>query len=444
MDRSGIPGAPRRDRRAGHRRQATGITVIDRGGYWHIRGTMRAGSRSIRVRRSLGLPATAENREAAEALRLQLELEIRDEIAFGRKPTVALAVAAKDYLSRPRERPLGATTIAHIQWVTGRFGKLPMNSIADRDWSAFIADRSQGNTAATRERFLNSVMGFLTWAHRKPRQYITELPTFDRDNKARQKRSRKRRRVAELTPALLTVFLEAAPVHLMGQLVVLWVTGWRISSVVLGTRLCDLILAIDRQGNNRSSITTHRTKNGEPVTAAIPAAAVPWLKRYLDWRGRLHEREAPLFLTDIRQPYSQDVTGYSKSAFRSARHKAVREIRRHGAVAARGLRRSGAEGREAAKQAIEQARAGSALMSQVTPHWFRHRFATMALAGGVDVRTGMEQGGWLDYRSFMGYAHDVPDHRRHALERVVDLGLPADDAGKNLTQGLEAERKKDA
>jgi len=63
-------------------------------------------------------------------------------------------------------------------------------------------------------------------------------------------------------------------------------------------------------------------------------------------------------------------------------------------------------------------RSDVALLRQVTPHWFRHRLATVMLATG-DIRSAMEQGGWEDSRSLLGYAHDVPQRRR-ALILAMD------------------------
>jgi hypothetical protein len=40
----------------------------------------------------------------------------------------------------------------------------------------------------------------------------------------------------------------------------------------------------------------------------------------------------------------------------------------------------------------------------VAQHWFRHRLATLMLRR--DPRATMEQGGWLDIRSVIGYSHD--------------------------------------
>src|SRR5271165_4068230 len=72
---AGVPGAPRRNYR--HRKRAPrlppGLAIIERDGHWHLHGTLRVAGNSRRVRKSTELPATAENREYAEALRATLE-----------------------------------------------------------------------------------------------------------------------------------------------------------------------------------------------------------------------------------------------------------------------------------------------------------------------------------------------------------------------------------
>jgi hypothetical protein len=60
-------------------------------------------------------------------------------------------------------------------------------------------------------------------------------------------------------------------------------------------------------------------------------------------------------------------------------------------------------------------------LTQLTPHWFRHLLAT-TMVGLGDLQAAMDQGGWLDVRSVMGYSHDVPDRRR-----AVVAAIPAPD-----------------
>jgi hypothetical protein len=73
------------------------------------------------------------------------------------------------------------------------------------------------------------------------------------------------------------------------------------------------------------------------------------------------------------------------------------------------------------------------LIKQVTQHWFRHLLATKLLRR--DPRAAMEQGGWLDIRSVMGYSHDVPEYRRKLVHE-------ADDLDANWTHGRTKKEKK--
>jgi hypothetical protein len=58
------------------------------------------------------------------------------------------------------------------------------------------------------------------------------------------------------------------------------------------------------------------------------------------------------------------------------------------------------------------------LLGKVTQHWFRHRLATSMPR--KDPRAAMEQGGWLDIRSVIGYSHDVPEYRRQLVAEMDD------------------------
>jgi hypothetical protein len=69
---------------------------------------------------------------------------------------------------------------------------------------------------------------------------------------------------------------------------------------------------------------------------------------------------------------------------------------------------------------LERAEADTALIRKVTQHWFRHRLATLMLRR--DPRAAMEQGGWLDIRSVIGYSHDVPEYRRQLVAEMDEVG----------------------
>jgi site-specific recombinase XerD len=428
VDGTGVPGAPRRDRRGGHGkiRRGRGPQLKERDGHWHIVGTLRIAKRSIRLRESTGLSATAANRDDAQILLEERIREIRKEVIHGIKPSVPVAVAADHYLSRKRRRPLGATTVRIIKEITCRFQLRKLSNIDELEWLALVEKRQAGNSAETRERYLNSVLGFLAWCQKKPRQWLRELPTFDRDQEARNPHTRKRRRIAELTPDFIAFLLDHAAPHLRAQIAVEASTGARVSSILHGCRLCDAILAPDRE-----QIIFHDTKNGEDVTSSLHPFAAEELRRYLKHRGRLQDREGALFLTDRGNPYRGRE---NKTAFNSMKRRAIKSFRRQLASELRRLRSAGH--RTLAWEVLVSGRDRLIVMRDVTQHWFRHNLATQILANKGDVRVAMDQAGWLDVRSVMAYAHDVPQHRR----AVVNL-LPLPDT--SLTREGDATANKD-
>ncbi|MCI0430211.1 MAG: site-specific integrase [Rhodospirillales bacterium] len=295
-----------------------------------------------------------------------------------------------------------------LKEIAGSFRLRLLNEIGEQEWVDYADRRQRGNQSATRERYLNDIVAFLAWCRKKPRQWLAELPTFDRDNTARNPNTRQRRRVQELSPALIRLMIECAAPHFAPQLAVEWSTGARVSSVLHGCRLCDLILA-----EGREQITFHDTKNGKPVYAALHPWAAGVVADYLKWRGNLQDREAPLFLTQRHKPYKPNGGawgGQNKTAFNGMKRRAIQRIRKQAAAEARRLRLVGQ--RDTAIELVQAAKAEAALVAQVTQHWFRHLLATTIMGDSGDIRSAMEQGGWQDPRSVIGYTHDVPERRR--------------------------------
>lgn len=423
MDAGRLPGADRghrKGKRSG--RRSRGVQLQERNGYWHAYGTLRAGGRSIRVRQSLGLAVAAAAQDTAEREldAFVADLKAKATGAIGRGDPVS--VAALSYLAQPRERPLAPTAVTIVQEVEARFGPRRLNEIAPDEWRRWIdgdpaakppvPGRMTGRAPATRERFLGGVFGFLNFCKRS--RGLAALPPFDRDNKARNPNRRKRRRVSELRPDLIQLLFDCAHISIRAQLAVERCTGARVSSILYAARLCDLVL-----GECRAQITFPKTKNGEDVVAALDATAVAVLREYLQWRGKLHDREAPLFLTWRHKPYTvrRGGGGQNKTGFNAAKRRAIARIREEAASRAAKFRRAGK--RSAARMAIEAAQADAALLAQVTQHWFRHRLGTLLVR--KDLRAAMEQCGWRDPRSALGYAHDVPEHRHALVEAVDDL-----------------------
>jgi Phage integrase family len=132
--------------------------------------------------------------------------------------------------------------------------------------------------------------------------------------------------------------------------------------------------------------------------------------------------EAPLFLTHRRKPYIDNGRtggGQNKTGFNAAKRRAADALIAAGRTETAQLRKQGRQ--KAALAVLEHAQADADLVRKVTQHWFRHLLATKLLRR--DPRAAMEQGGWLDIRSVMGYAHDVPEYRRKLNAEADDLDI---------------------
>lgn len=414
MDRE--PGRPARARDQGpgrRKKAAAGLRIEPRGAVLYIMGTVRAAGHSRGIRRSTGLPDTPAGRVDAETIRDRWATEIRGELIHGIKPSRAVALAAVDYLQRPRGRPLNWFDVKVIKEIEARFRGCKLHAIPDADWIRFVDLRQAGNQPRTRERYLNAVCAFLTWCMEPERAWLERLPAFQRlPPKDRQSTTHERRRVTELRPELIALLIESMPWHVIPQAAVMWSTGARVSSIVYGCRLCDVILA-----EGREQITFHDTKNGDSNTASLHTWAAEKVRQYLERRGRLHDREGPLFLTDRRRPYvdnGKTSGGQNKTAFRAGRRAAIKftlrlavRARRAGDLAAYVAHRNDAR-----------------LLALVTPHWFRHLLATTMLADKTDIRSLMEQAGWRDPRSALRYSHLVKTAQRAAVDRLPIGALP--------------------
>jgi hypothetical protein len=263
---------------------------------------------------------------------------------------------------------------------------------------------------------LNTLLAFLSWCARKPRRWGT-VPIFDRDNEARNPRRRARRAVQDISIELLEHLMAHASPHLAAQLWTEWSTGARVSSILHGCRLSDLILAPGRE-----QLTFHGTKNGETVVAHLHPRAAAALRTYIETRGKLHDREGPLFLTHRNKPYSDRSFGVqNRTAFAAMKRRARAALRRSSMDKARSVRAIGQK--EAAADLVSKVRADHRLLGRITQHWFRHLLATRMRG---DIRAAMDQGGWVDERSVMGYTHDLHEHRRRIvndLDKATDTSL---------------------
>jgi integrase len=203
-----------------------------------------------------------------------------------------------------------------------------------------------------------------------------------------------------------------------------------VSSILHGCSLSDLILAPGRE-----QITYHNTKNGETVTSHLHPLAAEALREYMMVRGRLHDRDGPLFLTEKNKPYRRNTASVqNRTAFQTMKRRARMALRKGVMSQVRALI---ARNRQEALDLLGKLRADHRLLGRVTQHWFRHMLATKMRG---DIRAAMDQGGWIDERSVMAYTIDVPAHRR----RLVNEMHEETEIDTRLTRGDFLKRENDA
>ncbi len=393
------------------------LRLFERDGFFHIRGTIREGRLKKRVRETTGIPFHPANRDAAEAAADRREAEVRGELGAG-VPQRSLAEVSLDFMTRPKGEALGATDIETIKELTKKFGTRRMRDIGPSELVVFVENRMRGRAASTRERFLNSVCALLNEAIRTG-QYA-EMPKFKRDKKARNPNRRARRRVSNVRPYLLQLLIKSAHIAIGAQICAEAATGARVSSVLFGCALEDLVMTPDAM-----QITYHDTKNDDDVVAALPESVRSLLEEYLRWRqlqvdaGRVSAaRSAPLFLTPRGMPYkanSRHTGTRNKVGFNAAKRRALAKLERCASEAIAALQAAGdAAGATTARQALAE---DVEILKSVTQHWLRHKLCTEL--GRLDLRVAMLQGGWRDLRSVQGYLINDAEYQRDAVEGRV-------------------------
>lgn len=400
------------------------MKVFQRGRHFHVRGTVRKGNRSKRVRQALGVLATRENKPVAEAAARRIEADIAAELGGGKR--LSFATNAAGYLTRSPNNPVGPTDARIIKELTGQFGMRNFWDIPPAEFVNFVDARQRGNTAATRERYISSACAFLNVVIAGG-QYPA-LPKFIRDQRARNPSTRKKRPVQQFRQDLIEDIIDAAHPTIAVQLCVEWVAGSRVSSILQGCALGDLDLAPARM-----ALTFRDTKNGEDVPVALPEALRSRIEAYLAWRTRQVRAgkvgpgsDQPLFLTHKGVAYKPNGGRWgtqNKTGFNGAKRRAIAMVatRYDTRIAAMEV-----AGDLAEVDRLRRFRADDiALLGRITQHWLRHLFATAV--GRQDPMAAKRQGGWRDMRSMSGYLIEDAEYQRHLIEQ---RGAP----GTNLTR----------
>jgi hypothetical protein len=399
--------------------QCGGLRISARGGTFHATGTIRVGQRSCRVRETLSVVASKDEKVAAERETRRVEARVRAELGGGVvRKSVATLVAERlaSYAGPSDTRILKDFTAA---FTTRILWDVPAEEIV-----AFVDRRQSGNTAGTRERYISGLCAFLVLKIAAG-QYPA-LPPFVRDQKARNPQRRARRPVVQFRIDLVEAIIDAAHSSVAIQLRVEWVCGARVSSILQGCTLGDLDLAT-------MTLTFRDTKNGDDVAVALPESMRNPFQEYLQWRTQQVRRgtvgpgsDEALFLHYKGRPYKPNGGAWgtqNKTAFNAAKRRALKKIE---AGYDETIAVMSAAGDQAEVDRLRQIKADDLkLLHAITQHWLRHKFATDV--GRRDPRAAMNQGGWRDVRSLNGYMMSDAEHQRALVE---ERGSP----GTKLTQ----------
>ena len=125
--------------------------------------------------------------------------------------------------------------------------------------------------------------------------------------------------------------------------------------------------------------------------------------------------------------------GQNKTAWRGMQQRTIKALTLEANKLASETKAAG--NAEEAARIRASAQADCDLVAQVTQHWMRHHLATRLFAGGADVRTVMDQGGWLDASSALVYAHDVPENRRKLVRAALGAELAIDTPPDTAAEG---------
>lgn len=383
-----------------------GLRIYARGNTFHIGGTLRVGTRSREVRKSLGVAATKANRDEAEREAQKLIAKVRAELGGG--------VMHKSVSTLVDERLVentGNYNRATLKEFVARFTTRILFDIPPEEIIAYVDERQRNNKAETRERHISIVCAFLN-RQVKAGQY-PKLPAFRRDSKARNATTRAHRNVQQFRPALVNDLIAAADIAIQIQLRVEFVCGARLSSILKGATLESL----DMQ---RMEITFWKTKNGANVTSALPETIRPAMERYLAWRqehvraGRIGPgSDQALFLTPRGLPYSKE-WGSNKTGFNAAKRRALVAVAARYDRAIEAMTEAGDHG---GVDRLLRAKADDLqLLAKITQHWFRHKLATDLSKSRSGFKGAKNQGGWRDTRSVIGYLIEDTELQRQSVE----------------------------
>ncbi|WP_299393210.1 site-specific integrase [Pelagibius sp.] len=335
------------------------------------------------MRRSTGLDISAPKAwEAAEAIRIKVEAEILDQAVYGRPPPDLIATLAAHYIKAVDPGP---ADLRNLRELIDAFGKRPIIDISRKDIESFYRHRFAHAKPQTQRRHENTLHALLTFAVKKG--YLPAMTYWERTKIPRKKGTGV---VKRFLPGEAELLIDCARPHLQPLLATLLVTGARVAQTLYLQREHFVLVP----GNGR--VTFPKTKNGNAYSRPLHDYAVQIL---IEWVNSRRDPHPDMFLTYYRAPYTvqRGTGGQIRQGFLRARRACVRTLK--------------------AKALHDRAR----VISQATPHWFRHNFAnTLRQDHGLDPRTIAEAGMWESVSLVNEtYIADAPAHVEEAIKGMA-------------------------
>jgi integrase len=340
------------------------LTIRRRGPFWHVRGSVRVGGETRRVKEhSTG----CNRREDAEAYRARLEQDVRQDLLYGaggKTHRLTIADAGLLYVNRPGG--LKSYDLWRLDQLNDVIGDYPVAKAAE-GWGEFKKRRCAGLAPATVGRFRSVLQAALNYAAATDQ---FEAPKIRRTDRLPRKRIRflskdqEARLLASYTP------------HVRAVAETLCFQGLRIGEA--------LRLEWPYVNWARNTLFIPETKTGEPRTVTIH----PRVRKSLHqlWVGRESPSDGRVFLNRLGEPYAdpRTYTLPGGSPIRKA----------HGTACAR------------------------AGIVDFHVHDWRHHWACYCVMSGIDLETIRQEGGWKSLRMVERYATVSADHRARAMKKL--------------------------
>ncbi len=373
---------------------------------YYLTGTLKIAGKTVRVRESTGIDISMPGAwEAADALRLQKEMEIVDRIVYRRPPSKPFETVVGDYLAR---RDYSLTVQRSANDLAKAFAGIPVGDLDRERIEAFYNKRFVGLARTTRRRHEIVLHSILKLAVEQ--RILNEVPYWNRVPQRYMKGSAISKR---FLPGEIELLIECAAPHVKPVIAVLYVTGARVSQTLFLKREHFIL------ERGRGQVSFPNTKNGHSYVRPLHDYAVDqlWI-----WLLRRRDRHPEMFLTNHRRPYARRAEGNGQfwMGFRTPRDMAARELERRGYP--------------------ERAQ----LMRQATPHWLRHNFAnTLRQVHGLDARAIAEAGMWecvdVVTRTYMSDAEGTIREKITTLPFGLGIGAkddPLDPVGDDSMEAL--------